>query len=415
MSEQVPSRRSAEICRLGAQGDGVIDTADGPLFVPFTLPGERVTIETGGRDRARLISIETPSPDRVAPVCRHFGQCGGCTIQHASPTLYRAWKRDAVNAAFAARGLSPPVADMIVPQGLRRRASLSAKRTDAGTILGFHAAASHELIDLAECPVLERAIASAFPKLRALVAPLLPRKGEARLNVTLTNGGLDVAVGDVERELTALLRTTLAGLAQEAHLARLTVNGDPVYGALAPELTFGGADVVLPPGAFIQAVAGAEAAMAELMLAAVGKSKVVADLFSGIGAFTFRLAARAKVFAADSDPDAIAALIKAAKSARGLKPVTAIRRDLFREPLSALELKDFDAVVFDPPRAGAEAQARMIARSKIKTVVAISCNPATLARDARILVDGGYAIESVTPIDQFHFSPHVEAVAILRR
>lgn len=415
MREEKSHRRSADIVRLGAQGDGVAETAEGALFVPFTLPGERVTIEVGDNDRARLISIESASQNRIAPVCRHFGQCGGCAVQHAAPELYRGWKRDIVIAAFAARGLEPAIDDLVVPQGLRRRATLAARRTAAGTILGFHEAASHELVDLAECPVLERAIASAFAHLRALVTPLLSRKGEARLAVTLTNGGLDVAVSEVERDLTAALRTTLAALALEARLARLTVGRDPVYEAFAPDLTFGSADVVLPPGAFIQAVAGAEAAMADLMLVAIGKAKSVADLFSGIGAFTFRLAARAKVFAADSDPEAVAALLKAARSARGLKPIAAIRRDLFREPLSALELKDYDAVVFDPPRAGAEAQARMIARSKVKTVVAISCNPATLARDARILIDGGYAIERVTPIDQFHFSPHVEAVAVLRR
>jgi|CXWK01.1.fsa_nt_gi 23S rRNA (uracil1939-C5)-methyltransferase len=415
MTDSESHRHQLTIARLGAQGDGVAEAGGGQVFVPYTLPGERVTIEPEGAGRARLVAIEAASPDRVPPVCRHFGRCGGCAVQHVAPSLYRAWKRASVAAAFSARGLEANIGDLIEPNGLRRRATFSARRTSAGTMLGYHEAASHELVDLAECPVLEPAIVSALPALRALVAPLMPRKGEARVNVTMTNGGLDVAIADVERELTAELRTYLASLAERARIARLSIGRDPLFASLAPELTFGTVDVQPPPGAFIQAVAAAEDAMAGVMLAAAGKSKSVADLFCGIGAFTFRLAGRAKVFAADSEPEAVEAIAKAVKTARGLKPITVIRRDLFREPLSPLELKDFDAVVFDPPRAGAEAQARMIARSKVKTVVAISCNPATLARDARILVDGGYAIESVTPIDQFRYSAHVEAVAVFRR
>lgn len=180
-------------------------------------------------------------------------------------------------------------------------------------------------------------------------------------------------------------------------------------------LMFGNAEVIAPPGAFLQAVAEMEEAMANLVLRAAGKSKAIADLFCGVGAFTFRLAERAKVFAADNDKRAIAALNAAVKNARGLKPVEARTRDLFREPLSATELRDFDYVVFDPPRAGADAQARMLARSQVKTVIAVSCNPATLARDARTLIDGGYILESVTPVDQFLFSPHIEAVAVFHR
>ncbi len=204
-------------------------------------------------------------------------------------------------------------------------------------------------------------------------------------------------------------------LRSEARLARVSISGDMAYEALAPFLTIGAVEVVLPPGAFLQAVAEAEAAMAELIVAAVGKAKKVVDLFSGVGAFTFRLAKASKVLAADSDKVAIAALVAASRKTSGLKPIEAIARDLFREPMSATELNAYDAIVFDPPRAGAEAQAKMIARSKVKTVVAVSCNPATLARDARILIDGGYKLESVMPVDQFLYSPHIEVVAVLRR
>lgn len=407
-------RMDLDIIRLGAQGDGVAETADGPVFVPFTLAGERVTADVEG-ERGTLVSIVSASSNRVAPICRHFGACGGCAVQHVAPAAYLTWKRDTVVSAFAARGLSPAIGTVVAPEGHRRRATFAARKTNAGILLGFHEAGTNDLVDLKECPVVEVAIEKALPGLRQLVAPLVSRKGEARVSVTSTNAGLDVAVSEIERELSVTVRSGVAKEAAALRLARVSIAGDPVYEALAPALTFGSVDVLLPPGAFIQAVAGAEAAMADIVQAAVGKAKSVADLFSGIGAFAFRLAEKSKVLAADSDREAIAALLRAVKTARGIKPVTAIGRDLFREPLSALELKDFDALVFDPPRAGAEVQSRMIAKSKVKTVVAVSCNPATLARDARILVDGGYALESVTPIDQFHYSPHVEAVAVFRR
>ncbi len=382
--------------------------------MPFALAGERVIADVAG-ERARLIKIEQASRDRTAPVCPHFGVCGGCAVQHMSANIYRDWKRDIVVQAFASRGLMPTVADLVEPDGKRRRATFAARRTSSGGLLGFHEAGSHQLVDIDVCPVMEPAIVVALPALRKLVEPLLSRKGEARITVTMTNGGIDVAVGEVERTLDPALRSTLAESARIGRFARVSIGGDTAYEALQTRLTFGAVDVVLPPGGFIQAVAAAEETMAGLVMDAIGKSKSVVDLFSGVGAFAFRLAARCKVFAADSDRPAIAALLAAQKQARGIKPVTAIVRDLYREPLSAMELEDFDALLFDPPRAGAEAQARMIAKSRVKTVVAVSCNPATLARDARILVDGGYTLGEVTPIDQFKYAPHVECFAVFRR
>ena len=405
--------RELLIARLGAQGDGVAETTGAPVFVPFALPGERVIADVDGA-RGRLLRVLQPSPERIEPVCRHFGTCGGCVVQHMSANVYRAWKRDLVVSAFAARGLDVTVGDLVEPGGKRRRAVLSAERSDNGVAIGFHEAQSHALVAITECPVLDPKIVAAIPALKTLIAPLISKLG-ARLIVTATKSGLDVLLDGIERKLTPDVRSRLASEASALQLARLAIGNDVVVETLPPLLTFATADVVLSPGCFVQAVAEAESEMARRILVAVGKVKSVADLFCGVGAFTFPLAARAKVLAFDGNQPAIAALNAAAKKATGLKPITARVRDLFREPLSPLELNEHDAIVFDPPRAGAEAQAQRLARSKVKTVVAASCNPATLARDARHLVDGGYKIESVTPIDQFVYSAHVEVVAVFRR
>lgn len=402
------------IHRLGAQGDGIAETAGGPVYVPLTLAGERVSAVVTG-DQGRLVEVLSASPLRVAPPCPHFGQCGGCALQHMERQAYDGWKREQAAIAFRQRGIEAPLRDLLVCTGKRRRAAMSARLAGSDVIIGFHAAGTHDLIAIDTCIVMQPEIVKALPALRVLIAQLVPRRGEMRAVVTWTAAGLDVALEDIAAKLTPDLRAWIARSASAAGFARVSIAGDPVYVGLQPFLKFGKAEVVPPPGAFLQAVADQESAMANLIAAAVGKSKTVADLFCGLGAFTFRLAERAKVFAADSDKQAMAALLAAAKKATGLKPVEARLRDLFREPLSATELNDFEAVVFDPPRAGAEAQAKMIARSKVKTVVAVSCNPATLARDARHLIDGGYNIESVTPVDQFLYSPHIEAVAVFRR
>ncbi len=402
------------IDRVGAQGDGVATSDSGPVFVPLTLSGELVRADVSG-ERGRLLSILEASRDRIAPVCRHFGVCGGCALQHMAAAVYSAWKQAQVVAAFRSRGIDAEVSEVVACAGKRRRAVFSAKRTNSGVVLGFHGAGSHELVDLAMCPVVDERIVAALPALRDLVSPLVSRRGELRATTTWTEAGLDIALEESGQTLTPEIRAHIAKVASQERFARVSISDDLAYEALAPFLTMGAAEVVLPPGVFLQAVAEAEVAMAELVVAAVGKAKKVIDLFSGVGAFTFRLAQQSKVFAADSDKAAIAALVAAARKTRGLKPIEAIARDLFREPLSGTELNAYDAICFDPPRSGAEAQAKMIARSKVKTVVAVSCSPATLARDVRILIDGGYKLESVTPVDQFLYSPHIEVVAVLRR
>lgn len=406
--------RELLITRVGAQGDGVAETADGAVFAPFTLAGERVVADVVG-DRGRLIRVLETSPSRIEPVCRHFGTCGGCSVQHMSSDTYRNWKRDAVTSAFQARGLDVVPDELIETGGRRRRAVFSVERAASGIVVGYHEAASHALVAIEMCPVLDDGIVAALPSLTTLIAPLVSRRGEARLTVTLTKSGLDVHLDGIERRLSPDIRSRLAAEASALRLARLSVGQEIVVETLPPFLTFGGADVVLPPASFVQAVAEAENAIAQQVVSAVGKVKSVADLFCGVGAFTFPLARRAKVFALDGNKAAIEALSAGAKKATGLKPITARVRDLFREPLSPLELNEHDAIVFDPPRAGAEAQAQRLAKSKVKTVVGVSCNPATLARDARHLIDGGYKIERVTPVDQFVYSAHVEVVAVFRR
>jgi 23S rRNA (uracil1939-C5)-methyltransferase len=407
--------QALDIARLGAQGDGVADLPSGQVFVPYTLAGERVQADVRG-ERARLVAVIEASPDRIAPVCRHFTHCGGCAVQHLRTPAYLAWKRDLVVAAFASRGIDAPVGHVAtVGPGARRRASFSARRTGRGVVLGFHEAKGVDIVDVQECPVTASAIVRALPGLRRLVEPLMSRRAPGRVVVTLAANGLDVAIEDVPGDPSLEVREFLAQQAAALKLARLTLAGDTLYQATVPAVRFGTANVVLPARSFLQAAPAAEAEMVRLVTQAVGEAKRVVDLFCGMGTFTFPLAQRAPVLAVDGDKSAITALANAANRTPGLKPIETKLRDLFREPLSVKELQGFDAAVFDPPRAGAATQATALAASGVKVIAAVSCAPATLARDARILIDGGFTLERVTPIDQFLYSPHIEAVAIFRR
>jgi 23S rRNA (uracil1939-C5)-methyltransferase len=399
-----------QIDGLGAQGDGIAETDAGVRYVPFALPGERV--QASGDGPPRLLS--PPSPDRVPALCPHFAICGGCAAQHMGERLYAEWKRDAVVAALGRRGLAPDVARLQrVAPGSRRRAVLTARRMGGRIVLGYHRRQSRDLVDIAECPVLLPAIVARLPALRAIAATLAAP--EARLTVLAAPAGVDVVAATGGHRPGRATIAELGRIATEHGLARVSVNGEIVIERARPVLRMGEVEVAVPPGAFVQAVQASEETMRALAMAGLGKPKRVADLFCGVGTFTFALARRARVLALDSDPVAIAALAAAARHAQGLKPIEAGVRDLFREPLSTRELEPFDAVVFDPPRAGARRQAQELARSTVETVIAVSCDPGTLARDAQILVEGGYAIAGVTPIDQFVFSAHVETVAVLRR
>lgn len=412
--------------RLGAQGDGIATSArdGGPVFVPFALPGERVRAvvgaESGRETRARLVEVVNTCSDRIAPVCRHFTDCGGCTLQHLSREAYAAWKRSLVVDAFAQRGIAAEVAPLVATgAGSRRRAVMSAFSTSGGIVLGFHGARDARVVPVTQCPILDTRIHLALDGIRLILAALPRWGGEARVSIIAADNGIDVGVSDAVGKggLDAPSSSRLAQVAaQLSSLVRLSIDGTPVYLRAQPALAMGTADVSVPAGSFLQASSMAERAMAETIVAALPrKAKSAVDLFCGVGAFTFPLAARVSVLAVDADQPALAALQAAARGAKGLKPITVRHRDLFAEPLSRKELEPFDIAVFDPPRAGAKAQALMLARSKVPVVVAVSCNPATLARDARILLDGGYGLGIVTPIDQFTWSAHVEAVAVFQR
>lgn len=403
------------IDHLGAQGDGVAPTGNGQVFVPFTLPGERVTAAIG-KNRADLLAILDPSPERVAPACRHFGTCGGCALQHMAMPAYLGWKRDKVVAALKGRGIDAPVGDIVAsPPHSRRRVVFAVRRTERGMLLGYNQALSHQIVDIEECPISVPAIVAALDKLREL-ARIACNTGDAfRMAVTASETGLDIELRDAGK-LTDDARTAVSRFAMAAGFARVSFDGEIVIEPRKPVLMAGEIAVMPPPGAFVQAVAHAEEAMATLVTDHLRKAKNVADLFCGWGTFSLRLAKRSQVHAVEADAPALAALDRAFRFGEGLKTVTTEKRDLFRRPLTFKELDArFDGLVFDPPRAGAEDQAKQIARSSVPHVAAVSCNPVTLARDLEILISGGYALKSVTPVDQFLWSAHVEAVALLEK
>ncbi|PSJ62538.1 class I SAM-dependent RNA methyltransferase [Kumtagia ephedrae] len=402
------------IDRLGAQGDGVFETGQGPVYIPFALPGERVNAAVEGQ-RGTLLSVLEPSPERVEAPCRHFGECGGCAIQHLADGPYRAWKHDKVAQALRSRGIETAVSDTVPGERRsRRRAVFSARRTEKGAVLGYNRMASHTIIDISECHVVLPRIEAALEILRALATLVGTTRDAFHITVTETASGFDVACTG-SGPLPEAARRTAADFAMRQQFARLSIDGEIVIEPRKPLVAFGAAAVPLPPGGFLQAVASAEAAMAGMALAHLRRARKVADLFAGAGAFALRLAENAEVHAVEADAAALAALDRGFRSTPGLRRVTVEKRDLFRRPLTFKELNAYDGVVLDPPRAGAEDQSKQLARSDVPYVAMISCNPATLARDLRILADGGYALRSVTPVDQFLWSPHVEAVALLEK
>jgi len=393
----------ATIGSLGQRGEGVAEINGRRVYVPFTLPGEEAEIAVVG-ERGTLVSLLTSSPHRIAPFCPHFGLCGGCQLQHLDPEGYAQFKRGLVETALSHAGIITPIAPLIDAKGTgRRRITLHARKTGAG-FMAFH---THDLHDIDTCPITVPALAAAPTIARAAHAAV----GDCDVALTSTLMGIDVNIKP-ERKARPERLTPLIG---RFGLARLSLAGETILQATVPAVRMGKAMTEIPPGSFLQATEAAEETLAGLVIAALTGAQNIADLFSGVGPFALRLAERAKIYAADSDKPGIAALIKAHNNTRGLKAIAAERRDLFREPLTAIELNRFDGLVFDPPRAGAEAQAREIARSKVKTVVAVSCEPKTFARDAKILIDGGYRLESVTPVDQFAWSTHVEVVGVFRR
>ena len=399
------------IAHVGHRGDGV---AEG-RFVPYTLPGEVVEVE-GDEERAAPATILSPSPDRVTPPCPHFGTCGGCALQHWADAPYLAWKRDIVAATLGQHGLRPEIAPTIDARGTGRRRVTFHARRGSGTrlVVGFAAARSHAIVPIEACPLLAPSLANALPTARRIAMALEGLGKPLDIQVTAAAQGLDMELRGAGR-LGERERLGLIAAANAAGLVRLTNHGDLIMQREVPSIMIAGMAVPLPAGAFLQATEAGEAVLSDLVLAGVGKARSVADLFCGIGPFALRLAAKAKVRAVDSDAPAIASLAQALRRASGLKPVQTEARDLFRRPLLAAELKGLDAVVFDPPRAGAEAQVKLLAKADIGRIVAVSCNAATFARDAAILTDAGWKLGTVTPVDQFRWSAHVELVATFER
>ncbi|WP_420959784.1 class I SAM-dependent RNA methyltransferase [Brucella sp. IR073] len=399
---------------MGAGGDGVANLPDGQVFVPFTLPGEVANIARE-KNRGTLMALIEASPERIAPTCSNFEACGGCALQHWQADAYQAWKRGLVAEALAGRRLSfelDPLASC-APQ-TRRRAVFAARKTEQGMLLGFNRHQSHEIIDINECMVTVPAITDRLADLRELAALISSGTKPFKLSVTATASGLDIAATGCGVPEAGKRRALTAAMMHKG-FARLTCEGEIILEPKKPLVHFGKVAVEVPPGGFLQATAEAEDAMSALVMGHLAKTKRAADLFCGSGTFTFRMAEKMAVHAVESDAAALAALDRAARNTQGLKPVTIERRDLFRRPLMAKELARFDGLVFDPPRAGAEMQAKEIAKSNVAKVAAVSCNPITLARDLAILTQGGYRIDRVVPIDQFLWSSHVETVALLTK
>lgn len=426
-SPTAPLAREATLAieRMGHEGDGLSHDGDETIAVPYVLPGESVTASVTGR-RGDPRALTAPSRERVEPACVHHGRvgggeaCGSCSLQHWAATPYEAWKRGLLVSALERAGVEASIDPLVpCPPAARRRLVLAARRTATGTVLGFHAARSDRIVAMRECTVALPEIVAALPQLRALCDALVPA-GAARVSVLATESGLDVRV-DPEREPDAATRRAAVPLA--APFARVSLGNEVLVERAAPVLRFGSVAVTPPPGAFVQAVATAEQAMADLVTAHLALSKRVADLYAGSGTFALRLAARSTVHAVEGEAAPLAALDRAWRGGEGLRRVTTERRDLDRRPLTRAELdgmhtpgaKPFDGVVFDPPRGGAEAQVAPLARSGVGRVAAVSCNPVTFARDLAVLVGGGYRVERVVPIDQFAHTPHLEAVALLTR
>jgi 23S rRNA (uracil1939-C5)-methyltransferase len=403
------------IARLGGKADGIAEGGNGPVFVPYALPGERVVIERDG-PRAHLVSVEAPSPDREEPFCPYFGSCGGCATQHMRHGFYQGWKRDNVVETLRRAHVEAPVELLLDAHGEgRRRVTLHARFPDGAMRVGYMAARSHAVVEIAFCPIAEPGLRERAPDIaRALAQRLAQGRRPLDIQITASESGFDVDLrghGPVKESQ----RQELVAIAANLDLARLSVHGDVLVERRPPTITIGRAAVVPPPGSFLQATRAGEETLSGLVVAACAGARRVADLFSGIGPFALRLAERAEVHAFEMDRGSTAALDKAARGTAGLRRVCAETRDLFRRPLLASELKGFEAVVMDPPRAGAEAQIRQLCESQVPLVVSVSCDAGTFARDAAMLIAAGYRLERVVPVDQFKHSPHVELVGVLRR
>ncbi len=412
------AEQTLEITAVGARGDGLALGPKGPIYAGFSLPGEQVRARVAG-ERAEIVEILKESGDRQAAACSHFGRCGGCQLQHWREADYLAWKRSLVVDALSKRGLGGAVVEETIAAwgDGRRRAAFHAAREGARVRIGFIERGGARLTPITQCPALAPKLESTALTLAPLAQVTLPPRGEITLQCLLTEAGVDVSIkgaGRARPERAGFEK--LSAITEQLGLARLSIDGELVVERAKPLLRMGRAIVLPPPGAFLQPTLQGEETLARLALEAMGASARVIDLFSGIGTFALRAAERAEVLAVESDAAMLDALKRAADGAGGaLKQVTTLRRDLLRTPLSSLEMKKVDAAIIDPPRSGARLQAEQIARAPIRRVAYISCDAPTFARDVKVLIDHGFSLTRVTPVDQFRWSPHVEIVGALER
>lgn len=420
-----------EILKIGHEGDGIAEIDGEAVYIPFTLAGEKVRIERNG-NKGTLLELIEAEAERVAPICPHFTKCGGCKFQHMPQDLIAEWKSEKISSALKSHSINPPQrlagegghtqngggGILVTPAfiGGRRRAKFNAKR--AGQLqFGFMAAASNEIIEIDACPILSPALSASIPKLRELVRSLTQGNENIGVQVTLSDTGLDIDLSGF-KAISKFNRGELENLAracQAAEIARLTINGEEAFMNNAPILRMGNAIVNLPANAFLQATSDCENKLGDTIMEWLNKAKRAIDLFSGIGTFSFRLKEKCETTSYEMNQEAIFALNSSAKALAGGHTLKGFSRDLFRVPVSPLEMKNIDVIVLDPARAGAEAQVKQIVRGKVAKIIYVSCEPTSFARDARILIDGGYKLKQLRGFDQFQFSTHVEVVGLFEK
>lgn len=399
------------ITGLGQEGDG--RTQD-DQFIPLSLPGDEGVVYQDGR-----IDLKTLSPYRQSPPCVHFGDCGGCALQHMTPDFYQDFKTKTLKDLCDHHELTCEMGALkSFPMASRRRLSLHAKRIGKDIILGFKRKKSWDIVPLTMCAIAHPALEAAIEPLKGLAKYLFEKpKSAPILHLTHTQTGIDVDISGVQspEQLSLETKMTLSAVSQKIGLARLSMGQHLIYQDRAPMITIGLAKLALPHGAFLQASCEAEAYLQEQVRSHIKNRKNILDLFCGIGTFTLDIAKTHVVTGYDSNAEAVIALKKTHAQTQGLKPLSAHKRDLFREPLIERELKGFDCVVLDPPRAGCELQCKKLSLSEVKTIIYVSCMPKTFVRDAKILIAGGYTLKQIKPVDQFIFSPHLELVSVFER
>lgn len=412
-----------DIFEIGAGGDGV-GTYDGrPVYIAKTAPGDRahIRLESGNSEgyTGRLLSVQTPGPGRATPPCPHFSRCGGCALQHLEEEFYRRWKIEKVQTALRRAGvtISQSEEPVFLPAAPRRRTTLAAFKNGNDIRFGYNEPRTRNILDIKACLILNPALAEKVQALRPYLPALLPERKAVDLMLQYAGGVFDMVLSGpwrMDGEFTLEQLEIFAEMANQLDIARISVREkeflapEPVFTRQNVIKRFGALNVALPPGAFLQASTTSEEVLTRIVTGHVGDASCVVDLFSGCGTFSGALLETgAQVHAVDGDAEAIRALAATRHS-----KLTAAQRNLFKDPLSVKELEKFDAAVFDPPRAGAKAQAEILAQSHISKIIGVSCNPASFARDARILQEGDYSLQSLTVIDQFVWSAHVEIIGL---